>query len=253
MSHDDDDDVYEDLGYTSYYTPSEIYPFLYLGDATHATERRILDQFNIRYIVNCANDVESAFLNDPDFRYLNIQVSDEPSSYIATHFENAFEFLDQAKDNYDKAVQSGDANPPRALVHCMAGISRSATVVIAYCMRTHKMPLKEAVKFVKKHRSIIHPNPGFLTQLSLYEVSLGLATLETIVAAYQKEFNDLCGHLERNKRNKFYSLYSLRSVEAMVMALEAWVSSTPQFKEQASKLVTDMTEGLNTLKAQYSI
>uniref|UniRef100_A0A8C7EES8 Dual specificity protein phosphatase 26 n=1 Tax=Nothoprocta perdicaria TaxID=30464 RepID=A0A8C7EES8_NOTPE len=56
--------------------------------------------------------------------------------------------------------------PPagRILVHCAVGVSRSATLVLAYLMIRHHMPLVEAIKTVKDHRGII-PNRGFLRQL----------------------------------------------------------------------------------------
>lgn len=47
------------------------------------------------------------------------------------------------------------------LVHCAAGVSRSATIVIAYLMRTKGMGFQEAMNFVKKRRGVICPNYGF--------------------------------------------------------------------------------------------
>jgi len=47
------------------------------------------------------------------------------------------------------------------LVHCHMGVSRSATVVIAYLMKYFHMTHREAYNFVKKKRSVINPNEGF--------------------------------------------------------------------------------------------
>jgi protein-tyrosine phosphatase len=47
------------------------------------------------------------------------------------------------------------------LVHCFAGISRSATVVIAFLMKYKKMNFEEAFEFTKQKREIINPNFGF--------------------------------------------------------------------------------------------
>jgi len=55
------------------------------------------------------------------------------------------------------------------LVHCRAGVSRSATIVVAYVMKSKGWTLKESLSFVKKQRAIISPNHGFLSQLVLYE------------------------------------------------------------------------------------
>lgn len=52
----------------------------------------------------------------------------------------------------------------RILVHCAVGVSRSATLVLAYLMLYHSLTLVEAIKKVKDHRGII-PNRGFLRQL----------------------------------------------------------------------------------------
>ena len=53
----------------------------------------------------------------------------------------------------------------KVLVHCTVGVSRSATLVLAYLMIRQNMTLVEAIKTVKDHRGII-PNRGFLRQLN---------------------------------------------------------------------------------------
>lgn len=61
----------------------------------------------------------------------------------------------------------------------MAGVSRSATLVIAYLMKSRNIGLKEAYAIVKSKRKIvtfeftqIHPNSSFLKQLENYEKQL---------------------------------------------------------------------------------
>jgi atypical dual specificity phosphatase len=58
------------------------------------------------------------------------------------------------------------------IVHCAAGISRSASVVIAYLMEYYNFPLSKALKFVKDTRRIVDPNEGFLQSLAQYEFQL---------------------------------------------------------------------------------
>ena len=58
------------------------------------------------------------------------------------------------------------------LIHCYAGISRSATVCLAYLMKSEHMRLEEAFEFVRKLRGVISPNLAFMMQLSKYEVEL---------------------------------------------------------------------------------
>ncbi|KAF7264751.1 hypothetical protein GWI33_022477 [Rhynchophorus ferrugineus] len=60
----------------------------------------------------------------------------------------------------------------RILVFCVAGVSRSATLCIAYLMKYHQLTLLEAFDHVKKIRPKIHPNCGFFQQLMDYEKSL---------------------------------------------------------------------------------
>lgn len=68
----------------------------------------------------------------------------------------------------DSVKQSGG----RVLVHCQAGISRSATICLAYLMHTQRFRLDEAFNFVKQRRNVISPNLAFMGQLLQYEVDI---------------------------------------------------------------------------------
>ena len=57
----------------------------------------------------------------------------------------------------------------KVFVHCAAGESRSATIVIAYLMWKKKMTFDKAYNFVKQKRSRIYPNFGFRQQLQMFE------------------------------------------------------------------------------------
>jgi hypothetical protein len=54
----------------------------------------------------------------------------------------------------------------------MAGVSRSATVVIAYLMKTRNMAYNDAHAAVKDARAIVQPNHGFREQLKNFEKQL---------------------------------------------------------------------------------
>ena len=61
----------------------------------------------------------------------------------------------------------------RVLVHCHAGVSRSATVCMAYIMKTLCYDLRSAYDFVKRRRSCVSPNLHFMGQLLEFEKRLG--------------------------------------------------------------------------------
>ena len=74
-------------------------------------------------------------------------------------------FFSSTNTAIDFALAAGK----QVLIHCAAGVSRSATLVIAYLMWRSGFPWKEAFDFVRERRSIINPNDAFCDQLDLYE------------------------------------------------------------------------------------
>lgn len=67
----------------------------------------------------------------------------------------------------------------RVLVHCQAGISRSATICLAYLISRHRLRLDEAYEYVKKRRSVISPNFNFMGQLLNWESETQLTERST--------------------------------------------------------------------------
>jgi protein-tyrosine phosphatase len=54
-------------------------------------------------------------------------------------------------------------------VHCQAGISRSAMVIVAYEMSRNGWTRDEALAFVRSRRPSVHPNPAFMQLLLDWE------------------------------------------------------------------------------------
>ena len=73
-------------------------------------------------------------------------------------FDENFEWITKMKQENKKI-----------LVHCAAGVSRSASFVIAYLMKSRGLSFWEAHNLVKSKRSIVRPNSGFVRQLQEYE------------------------------------------------------------------------------------
>ncbi|KAJ7477688.1 protein-tyrosine phosphatase-like protein [Mycena latifolia] len=94
------------------------------------------------------------------FTRMSIPVQDWPDEELFTHFKATNAFIDHARKTSGEGV----------LVHCLQGVSRSATIVAAYLMASHP-PIHDsvsAIEFLQAQRSIVQPNWGFLEQLALY-------------------------------------------------------------------------------------
>lgn len=58
----------------------------------------------------------------------------------------------------------------RVFVHCLAGVSRSVSVVLLYLVLRHRIPLRHAFRYVRACRPQINPNNAFKLQLAKLEV-----------------------------------------------------------------------------------
>ena len=137
--------------------PNEIIPmFLYLGSEKHAYNPLIIKNLKITHILNVTKNGKNKF---SDIKYCKVLVMDSEDENISRFFRIAYEFIEEAMHEN----QSGSNNV--VLVHCALGVSRSATIVIMFLMRTFGMSLQDSLNFLKSHRNQVDPNPGFIKQL----------------------------------------------------------------------------------------
>ena len=135
---------------------SQILPCLYLGTEWNASNYDSLLSDNVTHILNVSSDVDNFF---PDsFKYLNIRVEDVNETDLLKEFDRTNKFIHEAREQ-----------GAGCLVHCKMGVSRSASVVLAYLMKEFNYSLEHAFHFTKQKRSCINPNDGFRLQLATYE------------------------------------------------------------------------------------
>nr|XP_019570331.1 PREDICTED: dual specificity protein phosphatase 8 [Rhinolophus sinicus] len=139
---------------------TRILPHLYLGSQKDVLNKDLMTQNGISYVLNASNSCPK-----PDFicesRFMRIPINDNYCEKLLPWLDKSIEFIDKAK-----------LSSCQVIVHCLAGISRSATIAIAYIMKTMGMSSDDAYRFVKDRRPSISPNFNFLGQLLEYERSL---------------------------------------------------------------------------------
>ncbi|XP_042745692.1 dual specificity protein phosphatase 16 [Lagopus leucura] len=137
--------------------PTRILPHLYLGCQRDVLNKEMIQQNDIGYVLNASNTCPKPdFI--PESHFLRVPVNDSFCEKILPWLDKSVDFIEKAK-----------ASNGRVLVHCLAGISRSATIAIAYIMKRMDMSLDEAYRFVKEKRPTISPNFNFLGQLLDFE------------------------------------------------------------------------------------
>ncbi|XP_066860755.1 uncharacterized protein [Anser cygnoides] len=96
-----------------------------------------------------------------DMTYLCISASDSSSQNLMQHFKECIKFIHECR------LHGGGC-----LVHCLAGVSRSTTVLVAYLMTVTDLGWERCLAATRAARSYASPNPGFQRQLQDYERTL---------------------------------------------------------------------------------
>ncbi|XP_052058238.1 dual specificity protein phosphatase 10-like isoform X2 [Mytilus californianus] len=150
-------------------TASQILPFLYLGNERDASNLQRLRELNISHILNITSNIPKYFENQ-GIKYKRLPASDSGCQNLRQYFDEAIQFIDEAR-----------ADGGKILVHCQAGVSRSATATIAYILKHSKMNVMEAYRHVKCKRVIIAPNFNFMGQLMEFEQCLNQGQVQRIL------------------------------------------------------------------------
>lgn len=124
-----------------------------------ANNRLMLSSNRISTVINVSVEVVNTLYED--IHYVQVPVADTPTSRLC-------DFFDPIADH----IHSVEMKQGRTLLHCAAGVSRSAALCLAYLMKYHAMSLLDAHTWTKSCRPIIRPNNGFWEQLIHYEFQL---------------------------------------------------------------------------------
>lgn len=139
---------------------SKITDNLYLSSFVGASEYNIM-KFNIKLVITVCREVPKCIVKSVES--IKLEVVDKPTESLIQYFD----YLGEKINQIARQTPNG-----ACLVHCVAGISRSTTIVLAYLMKYLKMSLKDAHAHVKSRRPLIRPNLGFWKQLVDYEKML---------------------------------------------------------------------------------
>ncbi|XP_070301552.1 dual specificity protein phosphatase 22-A isoform X3 [Salvelinus sp. IW2-2015] len=124
---------------------------------SNSENRESLSQNNITHILSVYNNAKPVL---EDMTYLCIHAADASSQNLSQHFKESIRFIHECRLN-------GGA----CLVHCLAGVSRSTTMVVAYLMTVTTYSWEECLSAVKAVRSFVGPNYGFQHQLQEYQMN----------------------------------------------------------------------------------
>ena len=120
--------------------------------------RGFLQSAGVTHVLNCAEELDGSL-----HRYLptilvhHIPLEDDETPEAAKQIQEAVAVL-----------ESWQSQGYTVVVHCRAGISRSATVVLAWLIQHRGMSLDAAWKKVVAARNFIRPNDYFMGLLRGY-------------------------------------------------------------------------------------
>uniref|UniRef100_A0A8C0SY46 JNK pathway associated phosphatase n=1 Tax=Canis lupus familiaris TaxID=9615 RepID=A0A8C0SY46_CANLF len=149
---------------------NKILPGLYIGNFKDARDAEQLSKNKVTHILSVhdsARPLLEHFLSaasrpscpdSPGVKYLCIPAADSPSQNLTRHFKESIKFIHECR-------LRGEG----CLVHCLAGVSRSVTLVIAYVMTVTDLGWEDALHTVRAGRSCANPNLGFQRQLQEFE------------------------------------------------------------------------------------
>jgi len=142
--------------------PSCIASNLYLGSSMCRNET-VISMLNITHILSLSEYPEQ-IIRKKNIQTLHWKIADSLSANLLDVFPVAVRWISKGI-NDDKGI---------VLVHCDQGVSRSASVIIAYLLtyNVEFSTVDAALNHVKSKRGVIRPNASFLDQLEKYLINI---------------------------------------------------------------------------------
>ena len=127
---------------------------IYLGEMDGLDDHNYFSKEKITHIISLI-DIKIDNLKDLNITQKSIvDIEDTDNAKLYKYFKECIEFIESAD---------------KIFIHCMCGVSRSPSIVIAYLLWKTHCAYYDAYYFVKNRRRFIYPNEGFVEQLKLFE------------------------------------------------------------------------------------
>ncbi|XP_062852410.1 dual specificity protein phosphatase family protein [Trichomycterus rosablanca] len=137
---------------------NEVWSGLYISNVAMAQNKSALKKLGITHILNAAHSKQGSIGDQSyygsEFVYYGIPAEDSAKFHLSVYFRPAADFIHKALKKKNGKV----------LVHCIMGVSRSASLVLAYLMLRQRLTLRAAVQQLVQRRPI-YPNRNFLRLL----------------------------------------------------------------------------------------
>ena len=140
---------------------------IYLGPEQAARRKELLHE-NLG-VVTATTTISPPFVQtNGSIRFCQVPILDEEEADLLLYLPGTTYFIHSCLYNNTQHHQQQHTSKT-VLVHCQFGVSRSASIVLAYLMKYHDFSLTQALDHVRQRRPIIDPNPGFRRQLATWE------------------------------------------------------------------------------------
>lgn len=146
---------------------NEIIPNLFLGDITSSQNKEFFESVNIGMVVNCSKRIP--FLEGRQLKKIRVPVDDNLKDIEINNLAKwGPNIVRKIWDEYSKGTT--------ILVHCHAGMQRSAAVVAMFLMFYQRCNHREAMARIKKRRPIVfEPGANFYKAILSFESKLNEA------------------------------------------------------------------------------
>jgi len=124
----------------------QVAPRIWVGDAKSAADANFLHTAGIGAILNCTKDIPNYFGGRGDLEYMRVPVND---SLQKVDIDRMREFLPHAASFVYK---NRDLEGKNVLIHCAAGIQRSATCAAFFLHLYEDLPLTQAIEQILRAR-----------------------------------------------------------------------------------------------------
>ena len=144
----------------------EILPGLWLGNYKASQDTDFLKKNNIRTVFNCTKDIS---FHPYSIRRFRVPVDDNLQQQEIRNMELwSFEIV----ANLAKEYNAGH----KILVHCAAGMQRSAAVTAMFLIATQRISKEQAIAYIRSKRPIAF---------------MPMANFEKSIASFEKQFQQL--------------------------------------------------------------